>query len=437
MIDYLVKKTPLIFFTQSLWRDEAFSYLLAKKNLLEIIFLTARDFNPPLYYFLLHFWMKFFGSSEIALRLLSLIFFWATVYVNFLFLNEVFRLSLKKSFFYLLFFLINPLLNYYAFEARMYTLFAFLTSLSFYAFYTNKKSLHFYATTLGLFTHYFMIFPVISQIFLSIFFSRKEKKSKYHKFWQTLKPLLIFSPWLIYVFIINQPLKNSFWILPLKLRELPHFLSLIYFGYEEGFKLFDFNLSQTTFLIFFLLIFVIFSLFKNRKITYLVLFLLLWSIIPSFLIALFSFKIPLFLPRYLIFANVGLILFLIFTIEKLPLFLKIIIIPLIFIQTINYNQLQIKYRNKSNIHETIKKIKIIARKRDYLYVIDELNYFPAVYYFGDEKRVFIYQKNYNEIPSYVGKILIPKEKITFHLPIYPSKAFILISNNNYQIQSSL
>ncbi len=437
MIAYFVKKTPLIFFTQPFWRDEAFSYLLAKKNLLEIVFLTAKDFNPPLYYFLLHFWMKIFGPSEIALRLLSLIFFWATIYVGFLFLNEIFKFSVKKSFFYLWFFLFNPLLNYYAFEARMYTLFAFLASLSFYAFYTNKKFLQFYATTLGLFTHYFMIFPIISQILFSIFFLRKEKKNKYLGLRQRLKPLLIFSPWLIYVFVINQPLKNSFWILPLKLKQLPHFLSLIYFGYEYDFKYFDFNLNKTTILIFFLLGCSIFYFFKNKKDAYLISLFSFWSIIPSFLIALFSFKTALFLPRYLIFANVGLILFLIFIIEKLPFFLKIIIIPLIFFQTVNYNQLQIKYRNKSDIRETIKKIKILTQKNDYLYVTNELNYFPAIYYFGDEKKVFIYQKSYEEIPPYTGKILIPKKKIVYHLPTYPQKAFILTSENDYVIQSSL
>lgn len=439
MVTFLVEKTPLVFFTQSLWRDEAFSYLLAKKNLFEIVFLTAKDFNPPLYYFLLHFWMKIFGASEIALRLPSLIFFWATLYIGFLFLNEVFEFSINKSFFYLLFFLFNPLLNYYAFEARMYTLFAFLSSLSFYAFITKKKSLYFYATLLGLFTHYFMIFVILSQIVFYSFFVEKTKEKNHLKYSNLIKPLLIFFPWIIYVLIINQSIKNNFWVLPLKTKELFHFLSLIYFGYESNFEYFNFSLSATTFTFLFLLFFSLYYFFKNKKNKdrTLIIFFFFWSLIPSFLIAIFSVKKALFLPRYLIFANVGLILFLIFIIDKLPRFLKIIVAFLIFFQTINYNNLQIKYRNKSNIRETIKKIKILANKDDYLFVRNELNYFTAIYYFGDEKRVFIYEKPYDIIPNYIGKVLIPKEKVIFHLPIYPKKAFILSSENHYEIQSSL
>jgi len=86
-----------MFLVQSFWRDEAFSYLLAKKSILEIITLTVRDFSPPLYYFLLHFWINAFGKSEVALRSLSLIFYWATLYVAFLILTEVFKIKLKRA----------------------------------------------------------------------------------------------------------------------------------------------------------------------------------------------------------------------------------------------------------------------------------------------------------------------------------------------------
>ena len=122
--------TPLRFFIQSFWRDEAFSYLLAKQNILSILILTAKDYNPPLYYLLLHMWIGVFGPSEIALRTLSLLFFFGTLYVVSLFLNNIFKISVKKTLFYLLLFVLNPLLHYYAFEARMYTLFAFFITLS-------------------------------------------------------------------------------------------------------------------------------------------------------------------------------------------------------------------------------------------------------------------------------------------------------------------
>jgi uncharacterized membrane protein len=75
MLDYLFTKTPLIFLTQNLWRDEAFSYLLAKEPISKMLPLTAGDFSPPLYYIVLHYWMSIFGTSEVALRSLSTLFF--------------------------------------------------------------------------------------------------------------------------------------------------------------------------------------------------------------------------------------------------------------------------------------------------------------------------------------------------------------------------
>ncbi len=54
-MQYFFTKTALLFFVQNLWRDEAFSYVLSKKPILDILRLTVADFSPPLYYIILHF----------------------------------------------------------------------------------------------------------------------------------------------------------------------------------------------------------------------------------------------------------------------------------------------------------------------------------------------------------------------------------------------
>lgn len=68
---------------------------MAKQPIGDIISTTVKDFSPPLYYIVLHFWMMLFGHSEIALRALSLVFFFATIYVVDHILVEVFHL--RKS----------------------------------------------------------------------------------------------------------------------------------------------------------------------------------------------------------------------------------------------------------------------------------------------------------------------------------------------------
>src|SRR3990167_6624100 len=157
MTDWFYSNTPLAYFIQSFWRDEAFSYLLAKNGFLKILWLTARDFNPPLYYLILNAWMKIFGSSEIAIRSMSLVAFGLIFYIFVEFLQNVLRVKKSRIVLYSLLFFSNPILNYYAFEGRMYSLFALFASLSFYFLYKRKVGKYVIVTTLGLYTHYFMV----------------------------------------------------------------------------------------------------------------------------------------------------------------------------------------------------------------------------------------------------------------------------------------
>jgi uncharacterized membrane protein len=60
---------------QSLWDDEATSFLISKLNLSQIVQAVAvGDFHPPLYYCILHYWVALFGASEVAVRSLSVLF---------------------------------------------------------------------------------------------------------------------------------------------------------------------------------------------------------------------------------------------------------------------------------------------------------------------------------------------------------------------------
>jgi hypothetical protein len=108
MIEWLFAHTPLYLMTQSFWQDEAFSYFLARLPVIDIIKKTAADFNPPLYYILLHFWMSIFSSSEVAMRSLSLIFFAGTTYIFSLFLETIFNIKEKKALLYSILFLLKP-----------------------------------------------------------------------------------------------------------------------------------------------------------------------------------------------------------------------------------------------------------------------------------------------------------------------------------------
>jgi len=439
MLNFIFTKTHLFFFTQSFWRDEAFSYFMAKKNISEIIFLTAKDFSPPLYYLILHFWMKIFGGSEISLRTVSFIFFWATLYVVFLFLNDIFKIKFNRAFFYLLFFVINPFLLYYAFEARMYSMLAFFATLSFYYFFKKNYKLYTLTTILGLFTHYFMTFVIAGQwLFLWI---NKKKGFQFKKSYIYLSGF-VFSPWLLYS-LWERNLFSSFWITRPQLKYILGLPVVVYTGIESYFDIDQIVLKKIESNLFYLSLvllsvlmtgvyFYVKKLDKKDRLVFQMLF--IWAIgIPVFVGAI-SFIKPVFLARYLIFASVGLVLLIIFILEKINGLARALLLVLLFALTINYNQLQLSYRKKTDSGKTLREIKAIMNKDDSVYVTSDLDYFTAKYYINDS-QVFIYGKNYQDIQDYVGKVLIPKEKIASTLPFYPQKAFILNSDGKYSIQA--
>ncbi|KKP66032.1 MAG: hypothetical protein UR63_C0039G0005 [Candidatus Roizmanbacteria bacterium GW2011_GWC2_35_12] len=421
MFNWLFTKTPLIFLVQSFWRDEAFSYLMAKKSLLDIMISTAHDFSPPFYYFVLHFWISIFGKSEIALRSLSLIFYWATLYVAFLFLNDVFKMTLKKSFLYLLLFVINPLLVYYAFEVRMYSMFAFFSILSFYALYKKNSTLYLISSILGVYTHYFMLLVVLGQY---VFFRYKQKLV-----------FISFIPWMVFVLFNRSLGVQPFWINKFKFTHIFTFIGNLYSGYEYGSKLVDKIMTPLSVLLWIIIIFACLKRSKNHPAQQKLFKLIaVWGLVLPFFVVIVSYLKPIFLPRYLIFAVSGLIFLLIFSFERMSGFFKIFSLSLLVIMSLSFMKVEVLVRRKANFRKPIREIKNLMKKDDVLLVTSELDYFTAQYYL-DEDRVFIYGKNYSEIQNYIGKVLIKEEAVVNKLPVYPKRAFVLNEWGGYDVQA--
>jgi len=190
---------------QSLWYDEGFSVYLSRMTLGEITARTAADIHPPLYYYLLHFWMGLFGSSEVALRSLSVVFAVLTVPV-------VYGIGLKLfgrpgALLSALLIAISPLFLWYAQEARMYTLVTFLTALSSWLLLillsrqpgrgsARARSLlwagYALANALAIYAHFYAFFIIAFQaIFVLIWWATNDR---------TLRTL---APWIISLICIG------------------------------------------------------------------------------------------------------------------------------------------------------------------------------------------------------------------------------------------
>jgi uncharacterized membrane protein len=58
---------------ESIWIDEGFSVRVARLPIPELLQATRHDIHPPLYYLFLHGWIGLFGSTEVAVRSLSVV----------------------------------------------------------------------------------------------------------------------------------------------------------------------------------------------------------------------------------------------------------------------------------------------------------------------------------------------------------------------------
>src|SRR3990167_1478082 len=171
---------------QSLWLDEAINVTFVKNlDLKSLIFeYSMGDFHPPLYHIFMRGWILLFGSSEIAIRLPSVILGLATVYVTYLIARKLFEE--KTALISATLIATSPLHIYYSQEARMYMLAAFFTSLSVYFFVSIiKKEMFLYwigftvSTALMLYSDYlpYFILPIYAG-YLLIFKKNIQKSVK-------------------------------------------------------------------------------------------------------------------------------------------------------------------------------------------------------------------------------------------------------------------
>ncbi|MEZ4729454.1 MAG: glycosyltransferase family 39 protein [Caldilineaceae bacterium] len=154
---------------QSLWYDEGVTANLAQRTLVDLTQWTARDIQPPLYYYVVWGWGRVAGWSEWSLRFVSV---WWGVSAVPLLAVLAYRLTQRHLVALLaaLFTTVHPLLLYYSQEARMYTM---LVTLGLGAGYLllrlsetasppwRQWAIYALVATAAVYTHYFAFFLLL------------------------------------------------------------------------------------------------------------------------------------------------------------------------------------------------------------------------------------------------------------------------------------
>lgn len=434
IIEFLLNHTPLLYFTQSLWRDEAFSILAAEQPLATI--LPKLTFEPPLYYTLLHFWIKMFGRSEIATRSLSLLGFSLATLVVIYWAEKLFKKH-WLSWFTPLFFFLNPMLLYYAFEVRTYGWYIFFGTLSFYAYANNKWLLYVLAAVGGFYTHSYMVFFLFAQGIHWIFTNTKQLVSGNvgsflrhnqgaHAF---IAIVLCLLPWIARIVKESQKLKNS-WYYPVDVHLIRSVLGNMFFGYEgtPGYLWGGTSFVSLIFLGLFAL-----SLMRP-KIRERNIFFLLMTLVPLALVIGVSFVKPIFVNRYLIPVAIAEVFLLAGAIEAIQRkWLQRVLAGVLLLGVIAFNLWYPDKHAKLNIRATIAQINLLRTPQDLTLASSSLVFFETLYYSNDPTKVFFYNPNGSGFPWYVGDAIVSPAQMVREFPTYPVRAFLVKEDGSYEI----
>lgn len=431
MWDFLLTHSPLLYFTQSLWRDEAFSILVAQRPIAFII--TNLTFEPPVYYLLLHYWIQLFGTSEIAARSLSLVGFALATVVVIIWSEKLFRKHWLSWVTPILFFT-NPMLLYYAFEVRTYGWYIFFATLSLYAYVQGNWRLFVLSNIAGFYTHTYFLFLFASQS-LHWFVVHPDKLKK--PFLLLREPMIASSiliasamlPWIIRVVKAADTLKHS-WYFPVNWNLVKSVLGNMYLGYEgTPWHLWGFtaNFSLLLLVLFFLAVWQKQTRKRNTTFLFVVL-------VPLFLVIGISFVKPLFVNRYLIAVSTAEVFLVALAIEAMkPSWLQKLFTFSFLLFTFAFNVWYPSQHAKLDIRTTMMQVNALKADRDIILAGSPLVFFETLYYARDPSRVFLYNPHNIPFPWYVGGILVPPGGMVQDLPVYPSRAFLVSEQGDFTI----
>jgi hypothetical protein len=161
--------------------DEANSVIISSFNFGGILNHLRIDNNLPLYYLLLHEWTKWFGISEVAIRIPSIFFYFLGILTAHHLGKELsgnHRVGLYAAFFYA----VSLQAVHLAQKVRMYSLLGLLAGLStlfFFRYFWGNEGrrrdwvIYSLVNVLGLFTHVWFVFLIFAQLVCHLGLSRK------------------------------------------------------------------------------------------------------------------------------------------------------------------------------------------------------------------------------------------------------------------------
>lgn len=286
--------------TQSISHDEPFTMYHAQFDLGYLIDYLKNYNNPPLFEIILHFWIKVFGISEVSVRILPMLF--SSFTVIFIYKTGVAFFDKKMALVSCLLFTFSTLQIWYAHDCRVYSLFLLLTTVSFFLFFKLLKEgrlskwnvfLFLLVNDLLVYAHYFGVFVWFIEAIIVVLYYFKNRIVLKYFFTVMLCATILYVPQLLLLFQRFNDAKNGTWLKP------PVGIESLY-NMLWSFS----NAPVVTVSVILLMVaaLVKFFAFTNRSVgNPFVKYVIIWFAFPFCLMFCISYKVPMFLDRYLIY----------------------------------------------------------------------------------------------------------------------------------------
>ncbi len=368
----------------SLRLDEAQSLWQTSHSIRGTLYVVALDVHVPLYHMLLHFWQLYFGNGVQTARLMSLALFGINIPVFYLLARRI--LSVNWALFAVVAFSFSPFMNWYANEARMYTLLALVATLSQYYFIRiiqRQKGWIGYMLTaiIGAYCHYFFFFNLAIQGLFFLANRRRFAKGSFLRFvGVALLAIAAIAPWLIYFQSLGAGKNTS-----------PHLVRPSSVDFFNAFSQFGFGFQNdriNTILVSLWPILVIVALLavrRKQKLSLTMSYVLSASLLPVILAYVLSFVVkPFFISRYMISCMAPLIILVVWFISNYRKKMAVIVATLLLMVTslTSINQARDATTPvKEDYRQIAAKISAEASSSDEVVISSPFTVYPFEYYY--------------------------------------------------------
>lgn len=209
--------------SRPVWYDEAFSILFSEKGLSAMLYGTlaptgigSADIHPLGYYTVLWLWMKAFGQSLVAIRLLSILPGLISVLLIYLIGLEILT-DRRTASLGALFAALAPFQAHYSQEIRMYSLMTMLVLLATYSYFRGARSdgwgwwiVLSISAALAQYTHHLAAFYLIALALLPVL--QKNWKAFYKLALAGAGALILYAPWALHLPAQFSKVQNSYWV---------------------------------------------------------------------------------------------------------------------------------------------------------------------------------------------------------------------------------